>query len=312
MSGATGPGTVDALYTLPLGEFTSARNALVAQLKKAGRQGEANEAKALAKPSVSAWVVNQLYRRHRGLFDQLIEAGDRVRRAQGAQLTADSAREAVNARREALAALTAIAADLLRDGNYSATRDMLRRVTSTLEALSSYGSRPDAPAAGRLADDVEPPGFDALAGLLTGSGKRVAGETRARVPAPRTAPELNLARRANRDATARRDEAERKGAVAAAKAAVREAAGALRAARKQAERAAEKRDAAAASSKAIERQRAQLEARLAQASKDAKKAREVAAEAAANASEATAAANGAERALELARKRLQQIAGNKA
>ncbi len=75
---------IDALFKLPLGEFTSARNALVAQLKKAGRHAEAGEVNALGKPSVSAWAVNQLYWRHRGLFNQLIVAGDRLRRAQAA------------------------------------------------------------------------------------------------------------------------------------------------------------------------------------------------------------------------------------
>src|SRR5690348_11159809 len=123
---------VDALFKLSLEEFTTARNALAARLKKEGHQTEASETKALVKPSVSAWVVNQIYWRHRGLFDRLIEAGDRLRRAQG-QLTSDSARESVNVRREAVAALTSIAEGLLRGGHYNSSREVLRRVTSTLE-----------------------------------------------------------------------------------------------------------------------------------------------------------------------------------
>jgi len=51
---------IDALFKLPLGEFTPARNALAARLKKAGEQAEADAVKALPKPSVAAWVVNQL------------------------------------------------------------------------------------------------------------------------------------------------------------------------------------------------------------------------------------------------------------
>src|SRR5215471_16331527 len=70
---------VDALFKVPLGEFTSERNALAARLKKAGHQAEANEVKALGKPSVSAWVVNQLYWRHRDLFERLTDAGERLR-----------------------------------------------------------------------------------------------------------------------------------------------------------------------------------------------------------------------------------------
>ena len=76
---------IDALFKLPLGEFTSARNELAVQLKKAGKRDDAAEVKALVKPSASAWVVNQIYWRHRGLFNRLIEAGDRMRRAQAAR-----------------------------------------------------------------------------------------------------------------------------------------------------------------------------------------------------------------------------------
>ena len=164
---------VDALFKLPLGEFTPARNALAARLKKAGQQAMADAAKAVPKPSVAAWVVNQLYWRHREPFDRLIEAGDRFRQAQSAQQTRNSAgvREHLEARREAQAALVRIAADVLRDGGYGGTRDMLRRVTSTLEALSTYGSLPDAPRAGRLTAELEPPGFDMVAVLLPLSGE---------------------------------------------------------------------------------------------------------------------------------------------
>lgn len=295
---------------MPLGEFTSARNALVAQLRKAGRQAEASEAKALAKPSVSAWVVNQLYWRHRGLFDRLIEAGDRLRHAQAAHVTGESAREPASARREAVTALAKIAEGLLVGGNYSASRDMLRRVMSTLEALSSYGSLPDAPSAGRLTDDVDPPGFETLAGLVPGGEKRVASEPAANKRSPRG--ERSMKRpRADRRATAtRRAEEEHKSLLAAAKAAVRDAERALTVARKQAERAAARLDAAATNAKTLEGQRAQIEKRLARASQDAEGARENASEAAATARDATAGVEGAERALELARRRWQQIAGN--
>ena len=52
---------VDALFRLPLAEFTSARNALAAKLKKSGRGDEATRVKALAKPQISDVGVNQLY-----------------------------------------------------------------------------------------------------------------------------------------------------------------------------------------------------------------------------------------------------------
>jgi hypothetical protein len=294
------PSDVDALFKLPLGEFTSARNALAAQLKKAGRQTEASEAKALPKPSASAWVVNQLYWRHRDLFDRLVETGQRLRRTHATQLTGD----AVNARREVLAELTRIAADILRDGSHNATRDLMRRVTSTLEALSSYGPLPGAPVAGRLADDLEPPGFEAVAGLLPESEKRGArSQIQMRLPhADRAAKQAGAA--------ARRDEEQRKNLIAAAKAFAREAERSLNAARKQAERAAAQVETAAKRAKEIEGERAKIEKQLARVSLDAKAAQADASEAAANANEAKQAADSAERALELARQRLQQVAGS--
>lgn len=299
MSASPVPADVDALFKLPLGEFTSARNALVAQLKKDGRQTEAGEAKALPKPSASAWVVNQLYWRHRELFDRLVEAGERLRRTQAAQLTGD----AVNARREVLTELARLAADILRDGGHNATRDLMRRVTSTLEALSSYGSLPGAPVAGRLTDDLEPPGFEAVAGFLPKSEKGAArGQIQMRLPhADPPAKQVGTA--------ARRDEEQRKNLIAAAKAAARDAERSLNAARKQAERAAAKVETAAKRAKGIEAERAKIEKQLARVSLDAKAAQADASEAAANANEAKQAAEGAERVLELARHRMQQLVG---
>jgi hypothetical protein len=298
----TASAEVDALFKLPLGEFTPARNALVAQLKKAGRQDEAGEAKALTKPSVSAWVVNQLYWRHRGLFDRLIESGDRMRRAQAAQMTGDAAREPANARREVLTALTNIAEGLLLGGDYGATRDMLRRVTSTLEALSSYGSLPSAPSAGRLTDDVEPPGFEALLGLPSAGKKRPAHAP----PTPRhspPAPPANKSARVDQRAV-QRAEQERKSRLAEAKAAMRDAERALKVARTQAERAAARLDATATRAKALEAKRAQIEKQLAGTAKDFEAARRDMAEAATTSNDATAAVTRAESAVELARRRL--------
>jgi hypothetical protein len=302
MSAASLAHDVESLFKLPLDEFTSARNALAGRLKKDGHAAEAKEAKALTKPSASAWVVNQLFWRHREVFDRLIETGERLRHAHAA---GDDARDAANARRKVLAELTAIATDLLRDGNHGATRDLLRRVTTTLEALSSYGSAAGAQAAGRLVDDLEPPGFQAVAGLLPASGKRAAGGGQIRMPSAR--PTAKGSSAAPRTATvAKRDTDERKRLIAAAKSAVRDAERAFDAARMNAEQAATQRDTAAARAKAIDSKCAELEMRLARAAKDAAAARAAADESAARLDEATAAAESAERALDAARERLRE------
>jgi hypothetical protein len=304
---------VDALFKLPLGEFTPARNALAARLKKAGEQVMADAVKAAPKPSVAAWVVNQLHWRHRAAFDRLIEAGDRFRQAQSMQQRNPAGvREHLEARREAQAALVRIAADLLRDSGYGGTRDMLRRVTSTLEALATYGSLPDAPQAGRLTADLEPPGFEMVAVLLPlgGEPRREAAETSRAATRPRGAERAPkpVHRKETRDAAVRRGEEERRRLVAAAKAAVRDAERALRAARTQAERIAATRETAATRSKESERRRAAIEKQFAKVVTEADAAREREREADVNAQQAAQAAESAERALELARGRLEQVA----
>src|SRR5688500_1191742 len=109
---------VDALFRLPLAEFTGARNALAARLKKSGREEEkaaAARVKALAKPSISAWAVNQLYWNHREEFDQLLASGERFHKAQTSRSAGKVAdmRAAMDARRESLSELSEIAASIL-------------------------------------------------------------------------------------------------------------------------------------------------------------------------------------------------------
>jgi hypothetical protein len=305
---------LDALFKLPLGEFTPARNALAARHKKAGQQAIADAVKAVPKPSVAAWVVNQLYWRHRERFDRLIEAGDRFRQAHSAQQTGNSAavRERLEARREEQAALVRIAADVLRDGGYGDTRDMLRRVTTTLEALSTYGSLPDAPRAGRLTAELEPPGFDTVAALLPLSSETRGEAAKTPPAAARPFGTERAPKQAHRkdapDAALRRADEERRRLVAAAKAAVRQAESALRAARTQVERTAATRETAAARAKENERRRADIEKQLAKVVTEADAARERMHEAEANAQQAAQATESAERALEMARGRLEQLA----
>jgi hypothetical protein len=281
---------IDALFKLPLGEFTPARNALAAHLKKAGDQANADAVKALPKPSVPAWVVNQLYWQHREAFDRLIEAGDRFRKS-------PDKREHLEARRNAQAALVPIATSVLLDAGSGGTRDMLRRVTTTLEALATYGSLPDAPPAGRLTAELTPVGFDLLAGLLppNGGGRR----------GVKTASQATRASQPGHGTDAR--EEERKRVAAAAKAAVRDGERALRAARTQAERTATVLETAAKRAKETDRQRVAAEKQLAKVVTEAATARAREREAEVYARKAALEAESAERLLDLARRKLDDL-----
>jgi hypothetical protein len=156
---------VDQLYQLPLAEFTAARNALAGARKTAGDADAAATIKSLSKPSVSAWVVNQLWWRQRALFDDLLAAGDAAREA--AERGAGPAEQQATAarRREALRALLRAAEQQLTEAGHGTSSATLRKITTTLEACAAYGTHLPAPGPGRFADDLSPPGFDVLASL---------------------------------------------------------------------------------------------------------------------------------------------------
>lgn len=159
---------LDRLYGLPLEEFTAARNELATRLRKAGQADAAERVRALRKPSVAVWAVNQLARRHADEVDDLLEAGKRLRDAQARALRgtgADAVREATAAERAALRKLTRIAERLLAEegrGTSAATRE---RVAATLRAAAVDPDAAGLLAAGRLPDEVESSGFAALAAM---------------------------------------------------------------------------------------------------------------------------------------------------
>ena len=171
---------IDDLFRLPLAEFTGARNALAARLKKDGRANDAERVKLLTKPSVSAWAVNQLYWDHRAEFDRLIATGKRFHPGGTSRRGGKVAdmRESLDARREALVQLSDLASELLRDGGHNPSQDTLHRVTTTLEALSAYALLSDGPTPGRLTQDVDPPGFASLASLMSGAGEQTEAAAR--------------------------------------------------------------------------------------------------------------------------------------
>src|ERR1043166_2858702 len=187
---------IDALFRLPLSKFISARKALAVKLKKEGRGDEAERVKSLTKPSITAWTVNQLYWQQRASFDQLIANGQRLRQAQtkGRPEKVGDLRAAFDERREVLSQLSDMATALLREAGYNPALDTLRRIATTLEAMSAYASLPDGVSAGRLTQDIDPPGFDSLAAFAPAPAATKSTTEPARVRAgnkPAPAPKPN-------------------------------------------------------------------------------------------------------------------------
>jgi hypothetical protein len=226
---------LDRLYQLPLAEFTAARNALA----KTGGAG----VRALAKPTLPAWAVNQLYWRDRRTWDALITAAEAQRRTHHAVLAGRQGdlRAAGKAHDEAVdAALKATLAVVAGEG-HPVTEATRQGILTTLRALP--GDEP----AGRLTRTLQPGGFEMLAGLTMAgpttkaskpAAPRPAG-TRGKSSPPKPAGNRTAATRARVEAAARK-------VSQAEQAARREEFDAARAAREaeKAERAAEEARAA--------------------------------------------------------------------
>ena len=156
---------LDRLYGLPREEFTGARNALVRELQKAGRKDEAEEVRALKKPSVSAWAVNQLARQHPQEVAELVKAGDALRKAQRDVLAGKKGadvREASRAQHELADELVDAARRNPRASGCQATPTTAQRISATLRAASSDPAAAKLLRKGRLSEDVESVGFGPL------------------------------------------------------------------------------------------------------------------------------------------------------
>ena len=204
---------LDALYRDSFDAFIEARTALAARLKKAGRADDAARVKALTKPSITAWAINQAYWHHRADFDALLAAGDRLRDAQRAALAggAGDTRSAALARQQAIDLLVERALTALESAGSAGGPAMRQRVAATADALAAWGSAPGAPRPGRLAADIAPPGFAALAGLVPEDGLRVAPRKRApaaSTPPPRTTAPVAVDRRNEQRAVEAKRDAE--------------------------------------------------------------------------------------------------------
>jgi hypothetical protein len=130
---------IRALYREPPEGFIAARDALVEELKSGGRGDEAARVKALRKPTVPAWAIDQLVDRDSGAIQELLDTGAEVRAAQQATMSssknADRLREASAARRGAVAKLVRGGAEVLTESGRSPDPH-LEEIRATLESAS--------------------------------------------------------------------------------------------------------------------------------------------------------------------------------
>jgi hypothetical protein len=179
------------LYRAPHAEFVATRKRVAAALADDGDVDGAARIVRLARPPVSAWVVNQLWWHARPTFEALIAAAGRL---------ADGDSKAGNLYRDAMTKLRARATALLEAGDHAASETTLRKVTTSLAAIAMAGGfSPDAP--GTLSADRQPGDGDHGEVTVTVSARRLAEEEEERrgpavvrakppPPPPRPAPRI--------------------------------------------------------------------------------------------------------------------------
>ena len=183
---------IDALYLLPLTEFTAARNALAKTLKG----DAASRVKRLEKPGAVAWATNQLFWRDRAAYDQLMTAGRSLRESQVAALSGAAAdlKRSATEHRAALSAAVTAATQLAAEHGVRLGADPVSRMLETLSLAPEPPAHP-----GRFVDVLQPAGFEALAGITpiaaspAGRGPRLHLEGRPTALSARSLPNTDLA-----------------------------------------------------------------------------------------------------------------------
>jgi hypothetical protein len=142
------------LYSLPLDQFTAARDTLARWLRSQDRGDEAETVGKLRKPSVAAWALNRASRDSPDLIGGLRESHRLLREAN----SVEEMQSASEARRRAVSGLLEAAVGELRaDGRPDSpqTRD---RINSTLLALATDPEAEAQLEEGRLARELRPSG----------------------------------------------------------------------------------------------------------------------------------------------------------
>ena len=132
-------GEIDRLYALPLEEFTRERDELAKRLRKDGDREAADDIKALKKPSVAAWAVNQVRRDRPDDVRRLLDVTEELHRVHS-KLSSAGARErleeAAEMQRELIRSLVRCASELLDAAGHGATDATLGKVADTLRAAA--------------------------------------------------------------------------------------------------------------------------------------------------------------------------------
>ena len=150
----------DELYALPIAEFTAARNDRAGAARAAGDRMLAERIKQLPRPSVVAWLVNQVARRHAEQVRPLLELGSELREATAA-LRGDELRALTKQRYRLVRALVALARSIAAEVGQPVSADTARSLERTFDAALADADAAAQLMAARLSTALTPQGFGA-------------------------------------------------------------------------------------------------------------------------------------------------------
>lgn len=178
--------TVHELYALPLEEFVPERDARAKRVRAGGDRELAGRVAALPKPTVAAWLLNQLARKRPDAVDQLVRLGADLRAVQQ-NLDGDQLRALGRRRQVLVRAFVREAAQLAAELGRPLSGATASQVEDSLRAAVADESAGAALLAGRL---TAPPSYVGM------------GEVVASAPAPAReaeADEVGAVRKRRRD-----------------------------------------------------------------------------------------------------------------
>jgi hypothetical protein len=162
------PPQADDLYVLPLERFTPERDSLAGRLRASGDREGADAVRALRKPTLAMWALNQAVRLHPQELAAVLESTAKVRGAQRRLLGGggrERFRDATGERDRAIGLMTTLAASFLEELGSPAARSQTEAISGTLRALATDDDLRAVLEAGRLTKPVEPGGFGDLTSL---------------------------------------------------------------------------------------------------------------------------------------------------
>jgi hypothetical protein len=264
------------LFGAPREDFTALRDTWVKRAKSQQRTDIADQLRSLRKPTVAAWLVNQVSRRHPDDVAALIDVGDALREAHH-ELAGDRLRVLSRRRQELSQALTRRARVIAREAGVSFGDAAVDQVESTWTSAAADTTAADLVRAGHLSAALTPDSSQDWLAVASSSFERAASVPADPPPRPKD-------RTALRDARHELQQAERS----------------LQQARRARENADHEAEAAAVATRRLRERLAELERQVADAVDEER-------ESASAAAAAEAATNEAERSVRVAERKVAKL-----